>query len=50
MKCIEDRLVFSHHNDVAHDWGALCEANLTPKYVSHKPLINYDSQTEREGG
>ena len=41
FQCKKGRLIFAHHNDMADEWDALCTAALTPKYVSHKPLINY---------
>ena len=41
LQCKKGRLIVAHHNDMADEWGALCAAALTPKYVSHKPLINY---------
>ena len=41
LQCKKGRLVFVHHNNMADEWGAMCAAALTPKYVSQKPLINY---------
>ena len=41
LQCKKGRLIVVHHNGMADDWGALCAVALTPKYVAHKPLINY---------
>ena len=41
MQFRKGRLIIAHHNDMAYEWGVMCAAALTPKYVSHKPFINY---------
>ena len=41
MQCRKGRLIFAHHNNMAYEWGVMCAAALTPKYVSHESLINY---------
>ena len=41
LQCKKDWLIVAHHNEMADEWGELCSSALTPKYVAHKPLLNY---------
>ena len=41
LQCRKGRIILAHHKDMLDEWGALCAASLTPKYISHKPLIFY---------
>ena len=41
LQCKKGRIIVAHHIDMADEWGELCSSALTPKYVAHKPLLNY---------
>ena len=45
FQCKKGVLFFLRHNDVADEWGALCDAALIPKLVTHELLINYGVQS-----
>lgn len=42
-------LIIVLHNDVANEWGVLYTETITPKSISHEPLIKYSGQKESGG-